>query len=393
MSEKQDNVSFILENGVTMEELERLSERDGIPISEIAAALRNMISRGVNVKDEMEAEATQTVFDSFGFYSIPTLTAAERKPPEFIVSGMIPCGLTFISGAPKIRKSFFALQMAAAVATGNKFLGHDTTPCDVAYLDLEGSKSRSAFRADRMSIAVPGNVYITNSIEARLADGLVDKLRELHRHCPDIRLIIIDTYSRARGSYKSGGANAYDADVSLLEPVQRMAIEENIAVVFVHHDKKGAGLASDSFERLSGTMGISGSADAVLTLVADGKRFEGRATLEYTPRDARGGEKKLYFDEVCNEWQEFVETPVDVRGNPVCGWIIDHAPDKGCAGDFHSYQSAFKGMYGCQNEDCGNLIRTAVMTHKADLFNEYSIAVQLGVKSHGERGIRIINVM
>ena len=79
----------------------------------------------------------------------------------------------------------------------------------------------------------------------RKQDGLADKLRQLHRARPSIRLIIIDTYSRARGSYKNFGVNAYDADVALLEPVQRMALEENIAVVFIHHDKKGAGFASD----------------------------------------------------------------------------------------------------------------------------------------------------
>ena len=195
------------------------------------------------------------VFSSFGFYSVPDLTEEERRPPEFIIDGMIPCGLTFLSGAPKIRKSFMALQMATAVATGQPFLGHDTRKCDVAYLDLEGSKSRISFRAERMSTKIPRNVFVTNSITERLADGLVDKLRQLHRERPSIRFIIVDTFSRARGNVRVSGANAYDADVSLLEPVQRMALEENIAVLFVHHDKKGAGLASDSFERLSGTMG------------------------------------------------------------------------------------------------------------------------------------------
>lgn len=132
-----------------------------------------------------------------------------------------------------------------------------------------------------MSTQIPSNVFVTNSITERLADGLVDKLRQLHRARPSIRLIIVDTYSRARGSYKAPGANAYDADIMLLEPVQRMALEENIALLFVHHDKKGAGLALDSFERLSGTMGISGSCDCVINLVADGKRFDGTAAQWY----------------------------------------------------------------------------------------------------------------
>ena len=333
------------------------------------------------------------IFDSFGFYSVPDLTPEEKKPPEFIVDGMIPCGMTFLSGAPKIRKSFMALQIASAVATGSPFLSHNTTQCDVAYLDLEGSKSRVSFRAERMSMKIPRNVFITNNITARLADGLVDKLRQLHRARPSIRLIIIDTYSRARGMVRSGGANAYDTDVSLFEPVQRMALEENIAVVFIHHDKKGAGFASDSFERLSGTMGISGSSDCVINLVADGKRFDGKATMEFTPRDAKGGEIKLVFDERFGEWQEIVESKPDLRGNPVCNWIIENAPDRQKEGKMFSYDDVIKGAYGCFVDNPGTKVREQIDPHKDELFSCYGIGVQMGVKSHGDRGVRIINLL
>ena len=352
-----------------------------------------MIAQLATSTPEWEPPKEPDIFDSFGFYSVPDLTPEEKKPPEFIVDGMIPCGMTFLSGAPKIRKSFMALQIASAVATGSPFLSHNTTQCDVAYLDLEGSKSRVSFRAERMSMKIPRNVFITNSITERLADGLVDKLRKLHRARPSIRLIIIDTYSRARGSYKNFGVNAYDADVALLEPVQRMALEENIAVVFIHHDKKGAGFASDSFERLSGTMGISGSSDCVINLVADGKRFDGKATMEYTPRDAKGGEIKLVFDERFGEWQEIVESKPDLRGNPVCNWIIENAPDRQKEGKMFSYDDVIKGAYGCFVDNPGTKVREQIDPHKDELFSCYGIGVQMGVKSHGDRGVRIINLL
>ena len=352
-----------------------------------------MIAQLATSTPEWEPPKEPDIFDSFGFYSVPDLTPEEKKPPEFIVDGMIPCGMTFLSGAPKIRKSFMALQIASAVATGSPFLSHNTTQCDVAYLDLEGSKSRVSFRAERMSMKIPRNVFITNSITERLADGLVDKLRQLHRARPSIRLIIIDTYSRARGMARSGGANAYDADVAFLEPVQRMALEENIAVVFIHHDKKGAGFASDSFERLSGTMGISGSSDCVINLVADGKRFDGKATMEYTPRDAKGGEIKLVFDERFGEWQEIVESKPDLRGNPVCNWIIENAPDRQKEGKMFSYDDVIKGAYGCFVDNPGTKVREQIDPHKDELFSCYGIGVQMGVKSHGDRGIRVINLL
>lgn len=353
----------------------------------------DMIAKLISTTPQWEPEKEPDVFDSFGFYSVPDLTEEERRPPEFIIDGMIPCGMTFLSGAPKIRKTFMALQMAISVASGQPFLGHNTTKCDVAYLDLEGSKSRVSFRTDRMTTKIPRNVYITNTITERLADGLVDKLRQLHQSRPSIRLIIIDTYSRARGTYKSFGVNAYDADVALLEPVQRMALDENIAVLFIHHDKKGAGFMSDSFERLSGTMGISGSADCVINLVADGKRFDGKATMEYTPRDAKGGEIKIVFDERFGEWQELIEEKPDLRGNPICNWIIQNAPERQKEGTTFSYSDVFKFSYGCYLDNPGNKVREQIEAHKDDLFLQFGIGVQIGVRSHGERGIRIINLL
>lgn len=286
-----------------------------------------------------------------------------------------------------------ALQMATAVATGQPFLGHNARKCDVAYLDLEGSKSRISFRAERMSTRIPRNVFVTNSITERLADGLVDKLCQLHRERPSIRFIIIDTFSRARGNVRSGGQNAYDVDVALLEPVQRMALEENIAVLFVHHDKKGAGLASDSFERLSGTMGISGSADCVINLVADGKRFDGRATMEFTPRDAKGGEISLAFDETCGEWQQILESKPDLRGNPLCAWILSHAPERQQEGKFFGYNDVIQSAYSCFVADPGAEVRKQLVPRKEELFSSFGIGVQFGVKSHGTRGIRVINLL
>lgn len=336
---------------------------------------------------------SKDIFAEFGFYSVPDLTEEERRPPEFIVDGMIPVGMTFLSGAPKIRKSFLALQMAVAVATGTPFLGLTTTKCDVAYLDLEGSKSRISSRSARMSTKIPGNVFITNSITERLADGLVDKLRQLHRARPSIRLIIVDTYSRARGTYRAPGANAYDADISLLEPVQRMALEENIALLFVHHDKKGAGLALDSFERLSGTMGISGSCDCVINLVADGKRFDGKASMEYTPRDAKGGEMSLVFDERFCEWMQIVETKPDLRGNPICSWIIDHAPERQQEGKTFSYDTLVKSACGTFMDNPGEEVRRQLIPHREELFSGYGIGIQMGVKSNGARGVRVINLL
>ena len=329
-------------------------------------------------------------FYRFAFYSVPDLSEEERRPPEFLIEDILPVGLTFLSGAPKIRKSFLAAQMAIAVASGILFFGHSVIQCDVVYLDLEGSKSRISSRTARMSTPIPRNVYFTNQIEERLADGLVDSIRQLHQQRPAIRFIIIDTYSRARGCFRSGGANAYDADVMLLEPLQRMAIEENISVLCVHHDRKGASLVADSFERLSGTMGISGSCDCVMQLQTIGKRFDGHASLEFTPRDGRGGEMSLAFSEANLEWME--EAKPDVRGNPICAWLVEHGPERGREGQFFSYEDLFTAAYHIKVDNSGERVLEQLRPRRDELLQEYGIGIQLSVKSNGKRGIRVFNL-
>lgn len=405
----QEPLKYLMKAGFPLDFISRLHEKQGLSCDEIAEAVSQLIDHGSTtaaILEEYRAQypdcfidfpppdTGQTPLSAFDFYSVEDLTEEERKPPEFIVAGLIPAGMTFVSGAPKIRKSFFVLQMAAAVATGQAFLGRDTVQCEVVYFDLEGSKSRIASRSSRMKTAIPRTVHITNAIPNKIADGaLANDIKNLHRAHPTWRLFIVDTYSRARGTVRAGQANAYDVDVALLEPIQRMAIEENIAVVFVHHDKKGAGLVSDSFERLSGTMGISGSADSVVNLVAEGKRFDGKATMEYNPRDAKGGEMSLLFDDYCNEWQIYNEPVKDIKGNPVCAWILRNTPEHGKEGQFFTYKEAAGGIYpGVYHEAPSKVVVPAVEEYRNELFTSYGIGVQLGVKSHGNRGLRLIRL-
>lgn len=333
------------------------------------------------------------VYRDFGFYSLDDLTEEERKPPEFLVDGMIEVGLNVISGKPKLRKSFLAVQIAAAVATGQEFFGHKTVQSDVAYLDLEGSKSRISTRTKNMTIEIPQNVKFTNIVKKKLSNGLVEELRLLHRQRPSFRLIIIDTYSRARGRPKSIGQNAYDADVDFLGPVQRMAVEENIAILFVTHDRKGSSAVDDPFERVSGSTGITGTADSIINLTAVGKRFEGKALLEYNSRDAKGGEFNIVFDEHFLEWQRYEEQTPDAKSNPVCKWIMENTPEPKLEGVFFSYETIAKGAYRAWVDRPGDKVREQISIFKDELATTYNIGIQTGVKSHGERGIRLFNTL
>lgn len=352
--------------------------------------LSDMLREGRTITDIYEADmqSSSQRLVGFEFFTVSNLTEEEKTPPEFIVESLVPVGLTFISGAPKLRKSFLALQLASAVATGTDFLSFKTKQCTVCYFDLEGSKSRISSRSDKMGIAMPDNLLISNTLENGIADGLIEQLSALIDNRQDIRLVILDTYSRARGVFKSNGANAYDSDVQLLAPLQRFAINRGIAVLCVHHDKKGSGYCTDTFERLSGTMGISGSCDSVLNLIGDGKRFDGKATLEYTPRDAKGGELKLLFDDSSCQWKMAEQME---REHPFIEWVLKNTPNKG-RNNFFSYADAYGGAYNRYSDRPSDAIAKAISETKMKLFTEYGIAVQSGAKCNDNRGIRIFRL-
>lgn len=397
-----DVIGRLMSAGFPLDFISSIHDKHGIPYTEMERAISVLRASGMTTGDIMreykgnkqqgEKPCACVYSGGFSFYTLGQLTEEEKKPPEFIVQDLIPCGLSIISGAPKIRKSFLALQVCAAVANGTPILGKNTRKCDVAYFDLEGSKSRIAARAGKMSAAVPDNVLISNTIPRKLADGLHEDIRRLHSERPSLRLFIIDTYSRARGVTKTAAVNAYDADVALLEPLQRMAIEQQIAVVLIHHDRKGAGTSSDTFERLSGTMGISGSADSVINLSAEGKRFEGKAVLDYTPRDTKGGQMCLQFNDFTCEWQQIAQDNKAARGNPVCAWLLNHSPAKGAPPAFFPYSAIANGAYRYNIQNAYDVVKKAVKEYEQELINNYRVAVQIGAVYNGQRGIRIINL-
>lgn len=414
-----DPVSYLMTEGFSTDQLETFVDLLNVSAAELAQAYHiaspakrhEMLMQFSDTYSEPEhAEysnyryysrentSDNTIFFSdnlladLGAYTISSLTDEERKPPEFLVSNLVPVGLTFLSGAPKIRKSFMAFQIAVSVATGTNFLGFSTKRSGVVYFDLEGSKSRAATRSEQMSVQVPDNVYIIHKTDCKLANGLIDTIQVLHKQNEDIRLYIIDTYSRARGDVKSTGANAYDSDVAFLEPLQRMATDENIAILCVHHDKKGAAMMQDSFERLSGTMGISGSADCVLNLVSEGKRFEGKAKLEYSPRDAKSGILDLMFADYSCEWMK-AANDADIIGNPIIAFCVDNAPEKCKEGAFFSYGEIYQRSFRIATDKPGDEVTRVLKSNRVPLYEQYGVGVQLGVQSHGRRGVRLFRVI
>lgn len=358
----------------------------------LTAAMQEEVRKILSPEEPKQSKTLQHI----GAYTVSSLTDEDKVPPHFFVQGMIPAGLSAIIGPPKSRKSFLALQMGIAISTGQPFLGMKTDKASVLYLDLEGSHSRTASRTSKMDAVPPDNLLISHYGKLNIADGsLLKAIQEVNHERPDIKVVIIDTFGRAKGKYSAGGMNSYEADTQLLMPLQQAAQELKIAIIVIHHAKKGAVLADDIFERASGSMALTGLCDSVINLSIDGKeRSDGVAKLDIAPRDAECATLNIEFDNRTCEWSVVNRNNYDLTGMPVPAFIIQHCPPKGNAPAFFSYGDVYTQAYHYHTApaDAGEKIRNIITENRNRLIDEHGIAVQVGARSPTSRGIRIMQI-
>ena len=89
----------------------------------------------------------------------------EQGELPFLITDFLPQGITFIGGLPGAGKTWFALSLAKALATGSPFLGRYKvpTPVNVIYLIPEVGERAFRSRLDKMRLTTAG----TRSFAAR----------------------------------------------------------------------------------------------------------------------------------------------------------------------------------------------------------------------------------
>ena len=240
---------------------------------------------GATPIDLIEATARQAVetqpakrTSQLKIYRASELYGKEIVVPPLIVKGMLPVGLSVLGGPPKKGKSWLALSLGIAVASGQKFLGAETEQGDVLYLDLESSESRLQSRLTQLMPGQPPDRLFVSHSAARLDGGFTDDVKDWMAGVQHPVLVIVDTLGRVK-SKSNRGENAYENDTRIYGDLQRFAIENRIAILGIHHLKKSGIVANDDyFERLSGSMGLTGVCDCVMVL--EGKRGENTATFK-----------------------------------------------------------------------------------------------------------------
>ena len=222
-------------------------------------------------------------------YSAQALYGKHLEATPMIVHDMIPVGLTVLAGQPKRGKSWLALALGLAVTQGRAFLGHEVRQGAVLYLDIESREYRVQARLAKLQPeAWPTDLYITHDappIGAEFYSQLEDAIRQYH-----VILIIVDTLGRVKAGSRATrkGENAYESDTGMFGEMQKWAQKHRVAVLAIHHMRKTSTRNDDEdwYERINGSNGLAGAADAVIGL--GGKRGDPVSTLYVSGRDIEG---------------------------------------------------------------------------------------------------------
>jgi RecA-family ATPase len=220
------------------------------------------------------------------------LDAQEFPPLQYAVPGIIPEGLVFNVGPPKIGKSWLVLSIALARATGGRALGLQLPKGPVLYLALEDGDRRMQDRCRRLLHGAPipaGFEYQTVVEHGRVLDTLQAWL-EIQR---DPGLAILDTLGKVMPPALQG-ESAYQRDYRVGSNLKELTDQSRGSTILVnHHDRKAD--SADFVDSVSGTNGLAGAADTIVVVTRP--RLEEDGLIQVTGRDVPEGEYAVSFQD------------------------------------------------------------------------------------------------
>ncbi len=195
-------------------------------------------------------------------FTLAELKRMKIPATRWLVDKLIPPGLTLLVAPPKAGKSYFALQMALAVASGKAFLDRETNASPVCYFDLEEEHSLLLERVAPIQKAhgIKDDVPIRFRLTIPTGEAAVAALGE--EIARGSKLLIVDIFARMRDELNEDAKkNAYARDYKVIATVADFAMQhDGVAIVVVHHTNKGQ---HDYWQdRISGSNGMAGAASA-----------------------------------------------------------------------------------------------------------------------------------
>lgn len=215
-------------------------------------------------------------------------------PIMWIVDGYLPEGFSVLAGRQKLGKTWLAIDWALAVTTGGMAMG--SIACEqgnVLFIDMENGHRRiqrrieTLYPDDRNRPDLDALEWVTEA--PLLNQGFIHALEDWRQSVERPRLVVIDVLQRIK-PVGSAARNAYENDYACFEGLQNWATKHGIAVLALHHTRKGG--ADDPLEALTGSNGLSAVADTTLVLDRDANGM----TLYVRGRDVKERDTAILFN-------------------------------------------------------------------------------------------------
>lgn len=207
---------------------------------------------------------------------------------RWAVPGIVPEGMGLLTGPPKAGKSWAALGIGLAVATGGRALGRIPTgdPRPVLYLALEDGCRRLQERCRKLLVDEPIPPLWQFVTAATAAEVPTLIAAWLERNGDQQPLVMLDTLGKVTPQ-ANPGESAYARDYRVGGVLKNLVDRHpGSTLLVVHHVRKQVG--EDWMDGTSGTNGLNGAADFTINL--NRQRGATNATLRITGRDVRDGE-------------------------------------------------------------------------------------------------------
>jgi len=169
--------------------------------------------------------------------------------PDWLIDKCIERGtVTSIFGAAKSGKSFIAIDMACAVASGRTFYVYTTKPATVLYLAGEGFTGvgrRIKSHEQHHDYSLKNKPLLVSNRGTRIGDtedfkNLQEVCRAIQEEHGSIGMIIVDTLARNYGLNE----NSTEDMNKFIQHIDDLKEEFNASIIIVHHTGHGSGARS-----------------------------------------------------------------------------------------------------------------------------------------------------
>lgn len=249
------------------------------------------------------------------------LLKAVFPEPKWIVSSLIPEGLTILAGRPKVGKSWLILQILKAIGTGGELFGEKVKQRKCLYLALEDSPRRLQDRLKKQAWPDNFSVDFETKLPKHLDNGGISWLAgEIEKH--GFEFVCIDTISRAITAKVK--QSAIEDTTEVFSALQNLALDKDCPIVLIDHFKKPHKDAGDVIDDVSGSTGKTGVADTTIGIFR--VRHQSQAQLKVTGRDIEEKDLTVEFQKDDCTWNMIGNTQdvIDDRaGNKLLDAIIE----------------------------------------------------------------------